>query len=177
MKKVKYIFVVGAVFLLIAMPASKSYAQHMGHGWRRDKDLHAKNLENLRLLKLLELLDLNEQQDTKFISVFVSFRKEVNEISENIEDEIDSLVDILHQPEPSEGKIMTQILKIEKMKIQRENIVVDFHKEISNVLTPVQLGKMVVFEEHFERELIESVRGFRNRVAPPMPDQNEVPGQ
>jgi Spy/CpxP family protein refolding chaperone len=177
-KQVKHIFVISAIFLLMALPATKIDAQqHMGHGWRRDNDQHAKNLENLRMLKMLEVLDLSDEQSNQFISEFVSFRKQVNMISEDLEHEIDSLIDLLHQTEPSEKAIMDQISKIEAKKIKRENVYKEFHKQVANILTPVQLGKMVVFEEHFERELIESVRGFRNRVAPPMPDPNEVPGQ
>jgi Spy/CpxP family protein refolding chaperone len=176
-KKVKSVFVIGALFLLIALPSTKSYAQqHMGRGWRHDKDQHAKNLENLRMLKLLEVLDLSDEQSNQFISEFVSFRKQVSEISEDVENEIDSLIDLLHQTEPSDKAIMDQITKIEATKIKRENVYKEFHKQVAKILTPVQLGKMVVFEEHFERELIESVRGFRDRVAPPMPNPDEATG-
>ncbi len=177
MKKTKDIFLVGMVFLLIIFPVSNSYAQHMGRGRDWHGDQHAKNLENLRMLKLLETLELNDEQDTKFITAFTSFRKDIRQISEDIRSEVDSLAEIVKQPTPPENEIMTQILKIEKMKMQRDNIVVDFHKEISNILTPVQLGKLVIFEEHFDRELIESVRGFRNRIAPPSPESEEAPGQ
>ncbi len=177
MKKAKDIFLIGTVLLLITFPVSDIYAQHMGRGGDRHGDQHAKNLENLRMLKLLETLELNDDQDTKFIAAFTSFRKDIRQISDDIRSEVDSLAEILKQPAPGEDEIGNQISQIEKMKIQRENIIVDFHKEISNILTPVQLGKLVIFEEHFDRELIESVRGFRNRVAPPSPEPEEVPGQ
>jgi len=177
MKKVKSIFITGAILLLMTVFVSESYAQPKGRGWGRDGDSHAKNLENLRILKLLELLQLDEEQNTKFISAFVSFRKEAKEITAEIEIEVDSLIDILQQTEPPKENIISQISKIEDKKIQREKLVRDFHKEVASILTPVQLGKMVVFEEHFERELIESVRGFHNRNMPPMPDPDDVPGQ
>jgi len=176
-KRVKFTIVIGALFLLMALPATKIDAQqHMGRGWGRDKDQHAKNLENLRMLKMLEVLNLSDEQSNRFIAEFASFRKQVNEISEDIENEIDSLINILHQTEPSDNAIMDQISKIEATKIKRENVYKEFHKQVAKILTPVQLGKMVVFEEHFERELIESVRGFRDRVAPPMPNPDERQG-
>ena len=175
MKKVRGLFLIGAVFLLITMLAADSYAQHPGRGRGWNKDKHAKNLENLRMLKLLEVIELEEEQDTKFIAAFASFRKKTREIGENVQKEIELLAEILNQPLPPEEEIMTQILKIEKLKIQRENAIIDFHKKISNILTPVQMGRMVIFEHRFERELIESVRGFRERHAPSSPDPDFVP--
>jgi hypothetical protein len=174
-KYFKGLILFGVVFLLIVLLAAESFAQRPDRDWGRQKGKHAKNLENLRMLKLLEVLELDEEQDIKFIAAFASFRKNNREIGENVQKEVELLAEILHQTTPSEEDIMTQILKIEKMRIERENAVVDFHKEVTNILTPVQMGRMVIFEHHFERELIESVRGFRERHAPPLPEPDEVP--
>lgn len=177
MKKVKGLFLISAVLLLIIMITANSYAQHPGRGGGWNKDKHAKNLENLRMLKLLEVLELDEEQgqDMKFITTFASFRKKTRKIGENVQKDVERLAEILNQPAPAEEEIINRILKIEKMKIQRENTVIDFHKEVTNILTPVQMGRMVIFEHRFERELIESVRGFRDRHAPPLPEPDEVP--
>jgi len=176
MKKIKNIFLVGMILFLITTLTADSFAQRPGRGrGRGDRAKHAKNMENLRMLKLLDVLELDEGQDMKFITAFAAFRKKTREIGEHFWNEVKLLSEILNQSVPSDEEIKAQILKIENMRIQREKFRTDFHKEVSNILTPVQLGKMVIFEHRFERELIESVRGFRERPAPPSPELDEVP--
>jgi len=127
-----------------------------------------KNLENLRMLKLLELLELDDKQSPEFIGVFAAFRKEGKEINQEIQSRIDSLAELLKSGNPSEDEIRARMAKIDDLKSERELKLKEFHNNVSKILTAVQMGRMVVFEERFEGELIGCVRGFREKPAPPL---------
>jgi Spy/CpxP family protein refolding chaperone len=121
----------------------------------------AKNLENLRLLKLMETLELTDEQSPQFISYFADFRKETRQIDDSIQSEIDKLAELLRSDEPAGSVIYDYIDKIENLKTDRYEAIAKFHKNIRGILTPEQMGRAVVFEERFEKELLENVRGFR----------------
>lgn len=170
MRKLNKKRVISVALLLFVILISVANAQRPGMRLGQHKGKHAKNIENLRMLKLLEILELDDGQSAEFITSFVSFRKITREIGDKIQMEVESLIGLLNEPKPSDEAIRANIIRIEELKIRRETAVKDFHKNVANILTIVQLGKMVIFEEHFERELIESMRGFRDRLHPPVPD-------
>ncbi|MBN2227368.1 MAG: periplasmic heavy metal sensor [candidate division Zixibacteria bacterium] len=120
-----------------------------------------KDLENLRLLKLLDVLDLTEEQSPAFIAAFSQFRKDGNELREAVDAEVDTLTEMLKAEPPDEIKIGERVRSIDRLRVRREQSVEAFHKEAAEILTPVQLGRMVAFELRFDRELIERIRGFR----------------
>jgi len=164
------------LLLLLFMPVFQASAQWcnpgpgkgmgMGHGRGMDMDQHMKNLENLRMLKLLELLELNDEQNDKFIARFAKLRSDMRKIAQQIENKTDTLADLIKSDNFSDREIMARIDELDNIRLQMGNLFKDFHKDAANILTAVQMGKMVVFESRFERELIQSVRGFRERMAP-----------
>ena len=147
----------------------KGKFNHMRRG------MHMKNLENLRLLKLLEVLELNDDQNDKFISAFSKFRNESKDIDEGIENEVTALAEYLRSENIEDKVVMEKVRVIEKLKTDRENARADFYEEVKDILTAQQLGKMIVFQERFERELLETVRGFRAPDTPPNPELNRAP--
>lgn len=159
--------VIGGV-LMVMLASSSVFAQGRGMGMRDGGwGKHADNLENLRMLKLLEVLDLNEQQNTEFIALFASFRKENREIREKIDVEVEALIELLKEDKPSEDAVKEKVEKIESLKKEIFRSIENFGEKSKQILTVVQQGKMIVFQERFERELIKSVRGFRKDMPPP----------
>jgi Heavy-metal resistance len=167
MRKEKYSALI-LVLLLVFFFSNGIRAQGPGwpgHGRGEDR---ARNLESLRLLKLMEVLDLSDEQNTRFISLFADFRKEMRRINDSIQIEIDRLSDLLNAEKPSEDSIKTEIARIDALKLGMEENQREFHSEVSKLLTVVQMGKMVVFEMRFERDLIMNVRGLRIGKMPPL---------
>lgn len=170
--------VVLSLLFIFAVCELSAVAQGKGHrpwgagGGRKHENMErrAKNLENLRMLKLLELLDLTDEQSPRFIERFVRFRKDFKTANFNIQLEIGKLAELL-KSDTAEVSIKEAVDKVNNLKISREKVLDKFHDEVTNILTIQQIGLMVIFEERFERELIESVRGFHDRPAPPMPDE------
>jgi len=134
-----------------------------------------KNIENLRLLKLLEVLDLNDEQNDLFISAFSKFRRDSRLIREKVESEIAFLAEYMKQAGRSDDVILEKVDSIVVMKENLEKERTKFFEKIKDILTAEQLGKMMVFQERFERELLEQVRGFRAPKPPGMPDPNISP--
>ncbi|MEP0829250.1 MAG: hypothetical protein HRF51_12080 [bacterium] len=168
MKRISFTHIGALLTLLLIMMPLLSFAQPPEWAGRGDPEQRARNLENLRLLKMMEFLDLSEEQSSRFISRFVSFRKEDREIAESIQKEVDKLAEILKRENPSENEIRKMVALIDDLREKRHQSINRFHKDIAGILTAVQLGKATVFEERFERELISSVRGFRMKHMAPL---------
>lgn len=127
-----------------------------------------RNLENLRLLKLMEALDLDDKQSPQFISLFVDFRKDMRITNDSVRTEIDKMGTELDSKTPNEANIKLSLANIEKLQSKREGIRQKFHTETSKLLTVVQMAKLLVFEERFERKLIETMECFRAGQQPPV---------
>jgi Spy/CpxP family protein refolding chaperone len=132
----------------------------MGFGWGFDDD-QERNLENLRLLKLLEFLDLDDDQSPQFILIFSDFRKDTRQLHDEIKTKVGELAELLKADNPSDSQIEGLIKNIDELRLGHVKIAEEFHRKASEILTTVQMGKMVVFESRFEKELIGTVRGFR----------------
>ncbi len=168
--KVPGIFLAALVAVLVL--ADYSWTQEMGpgkgfgmhHGMNFGE--HARNLDNLRLLKLLETLDLNDEQNDRFIAAFSKFRRESRESFDLLQAHVDTLVNLLNSETPDDKVILKEVAEIERLKDYQLSLRKKMHDEVAEFLTPVQIGKLVVFDERFERELLEKVRGFRRQSHP-----------
>ena len=120
-----------------------------------------KYVEQFRLLKMLELLELNEDQELTFLTAYNSMRRELREIDEERLRLIEELAGGLRSEAISDsavGDLTENIFKADKLKRQVQS---DFMQQASTTLTPRQFGRLVVFHERFERELLDRVRAFR----------------
>jgi Spy/CpxP family protein refolding chaperone len=168
----KWIKSISLIIFMLFLAGLSSRLMAQGRGMHQNgmgmHEQRAKNLENLRLLKLMEVLNLSDEQSPKFIEAYASFRKDSRQINDNIQSAVDSLAGYLASPNINNDLITKSISQITSLKAQREQRLTEFHKKIEGFLTTEQMGKLVVFEERFERELIENVRGFRLGQKAPM---------
>ena len=176
MKRMLTIAVLSSLMILF-IGSTVSAQRHFGRGFSNPdkRGMHKKNLENLRLLKLLEVLDLSEDQNDQFILAFSKFRKNSRLIRENIEGEIIFLGEYLKKENKSDNVIMEKVDLIIRIKEDFEKERKKFFEKIKDILTAEQLGRMIVFQERFERELLEQVRGFRAPKPPDAPHPQPLP--
>lgn len=160
------LIIVGLMIFLMSAPAVFAQRPDKGMRGKGGWGKHAENLDNLRMLKLLEMLDLDEEQNVEFLSLFASFRKEMKEIRTEMESEIDLLIEILKDENPKESLVKEKTDKIENLKKRFIDNFESMQIKAKEVLTTVQYAKMLVFQERFERELINSVRDFREKSSP-----------
>ncbi len=128
-------------------------------GWGKER----KHLEQFRLLKLLELLDLKEDQEVDFIKAFRTMRSERRDLHEKRIELIGKLADGLRDQNITDSEIRQLVQQITDLAKQEEQVMDDFLSAAKKILTPQQLGKLVVFQDRFEIELLEGVRAFRER--------------
>lgn len=148
---------------------------HFGMGFGKEfDDEQSRTLENLRLLKLLEFLEMDDDQSPQFILAFSNFRKDARQLHDEIKVKVEELAAALKADKPSDTQINSLIKQIDEMMIGHVKIAQEFHRKAAGILTPVQMGRMVVFENRFEKELIDTVRGFRGGMKnrPEWKDEN-----
>ncbi len=125
-------------------------------GWSEGR-----HVEQLRTLKLLELLDLGEDQEVEFITRFSKFRKSLRAINEEKESHITKLAEGLHDGQLTDSQINDLIDSIREVGDRLRVESGRFIDDCRGMLTAPQLGKLVVFEMKFERELLGRIRAFR----------------
>lgn len=145
---------------LLAQPDSAPPPEFRGggphHRWRQ----MAENIENLRLLKLLEAVDLTEEQSAKFVPLFQRFRKDFKESLDQRRELVDTLAGLVDS-NASDAELNAGIQKLIDLKAKMEKQQNDFLAESRAILTTKQLAKLVIFQERFEREILQSLREFR----------------
>ncbi len=133
----------------------------------RNRVKFEKQLDQFRMFKLLELLDLKEEQEVDFITAFHTMRRERRRLHEEIVALVDSLAEGLRNKTLSDDKINSLVDRISRRRSQEDVVMQEFLAKARKILTPDQMGRMVVFQERFEYKLLEAVRGFRERQGHP----------
>jgi len=111
-------------------------------------------------LKLREAVDLTEEQSAKFIPLFQSFRKDFKESLDQRRELVDKLADLVDS-NASDAELNSGIQKLSDLKNKMEKQQKDFLTECRGILTTKQLARLVIFQERFEREILQSLREFR----------------
>lgn len=153
------------LILVAAAPAqtgphsdSGHWPGYMKHHW----DKTAANIEDLRFLKLMETLELNEEQSETFLPIFYTFRKDMKSLHGERRALVDSLKEMAAGPDDEE-RIKSGLFRLrenQKQILARQN---EFLTTCETILTTRQLARLVVFQERFERDMLESLREFRKR--------------
>lgn len=143
-----------------------------GFGGRHGQDWgeRRRHLEQLRMLKMLEVLNLDEDQELEFLTEFRNVRDEHRKLNLQKESLIDSLSLVLEQGDPEDNVINSLVDRILGVERQRGEIMKAFIDKTKSLLRPQQVGRLIIFTERFERELLEQVKTFRERrkgVPPP----------
>ncbi|MDH3890868.1 MAG: hypothetical protein OEV49_07260 [candidate division Zixibacteria bacterium] len=132
-----------------------------------------KHVEQLRMLKMLELLDLNEDQEISFLTSYNNLRGDIRRVDEARMKALTKLGGKLHDSTSSDSEIEKLLEQIGANLVEKQTVEARFLENAAAILTVRQLGKLIIFNEHFERELLDRVRVFRegkmNRQRPDGP--------
>ncbi len=139
-------------------PDPLAFPRHPGTEQRR------RQLEQLRLAKLLEVLDLKDDQEAPFMDAYRSMRREQRQIEQDRAGAVRELSSGLETNSIDQRRIGELVNRLLVLASDRARTVDDFVTSMRKVLTPQQLGRLVVFQERFELELLEKLRGFRGRM-------------
>lgn len=120
-----------------------------------------KHIEQLRILKMLELLDLDNDQEISFLTSYNDLRRDIRRVDEARMKLLTELGDKLHNETGTDTEIKNMLEQVDTNRQERQKVEAEFIEHASTMLTVRQLGKLVMFNEHFERELLDRVRVFR----------------
>lgn len=116
-------------------------------------------LDQIRRIKLIEFLDLKEEQSIRYFTREKDFRAAERELftrRKALIDQLDGMVkDIAGEPDIQ--KKMGEIAEVDQ-KILASRW--EFTKKCADILTPRQVGKLVVFEQRFQEEVRKAMREF-----------------
>lgn len=128
-----------------------------------------KHLEQFRLLKLLEIIDLDETQEVGFIRAFRQMRRNRQELEvqrRELLQELKFKIGITGAPSDEIYKLSEDLVRSdEKISGIRRRFV----EEIRPLLSPNQFGRLILFMQRFDTELLEAARSIRR--------QHEAPGR
>ena len=148
------------IFLLLflfSIILSTSYSQErMRHG-NDQKPLQ--RIEQWERTKLIDALNLNEETAVRFFARKHENQKKIKEILDQRDDAIGDIEDDLrngNQNDASYQKKVDNLLSIEN-SISTERL--NFLRSLSDLLSPIQIAKLVVFESKFRKEVRESLMG------------------
>lgn len=145
MKKI-LCFSVIALFLSVCVPAGTAYSQD-----KRDKRLQ--KVDQLEKVKLIEYLNLNDDTNVKLLSR----RKDFKAKNRSLYKAIDSLVTELEsydgkndKQNPAIKKCIEEYQRIELQIVKNRQ---EYINSLYEILTPEQVGKYIVFEKKFKKEI------------------------
>lgn len=131
-----------------------------------DSGVQRRHIEQLRLLKLLEVLDLSDDQEPQFLMAFKAMRKTMRELDDRKRKIVDRLSNELRSDKPDDKTVNSMVDTLLAGETRRGETLRGFVESMRATLKPAQVGRLVVFTEKFEFELLERVREFRERQAP-----------
>lgn len=156
-----------------AQPPAPDDGGHKGFGHRNWGKMSA-NVENLRMLKLLEVLDLSEKQSEKFVPLLHGFRKDTKALRQEREILIEGIREML-KGETDDSRILAELDKLKENEARHDTRQEKFRKDCQVFLTVPQLARLVIFQERFEREMLESLREYRRHGG--KSEMNRKPGK
>ena len=149
----KYLMTMGAIFLA-------NLALVWAQGPDDMPERRRERMQDLAIWKMLEVLDLSDEQTDRFLPAFRQMQKQ----EARLQEERRRLIDELEQALSQGGKpqrINNLIQQVRGLERQGEEIKEGFFKQAEDILTIQQLGKLILFQDRFERHLREMIRQTR----------------
>ncbi|HUI11557.1 MAG TPA: hypothetical protein VL221_14585 [Bacteroidota bacterium] len=137
-------------------------AQGTGQGDQQGADRPSERIENLRKVRLVEILELKEDQSVRFLARMNEHDAARRDLMKQRGDALDRLERLIrNKAEDSEyEKAFADVAAIDdRIAAERKG----FFSGLSDILTPTQRAKMLIFERRFERELREAMREAQKR--------------
>ncbi len=116
-------------------------------------------LNEIRRIKLIEFLNLKEEQSVRYFTREKDFRAAERDLFSRRKALIDQLDGMVKDDagEPDIQKKMEEIADVDQKILSSRW---DFTKKCADILTPQQVGKLVVFEQRFQEEVRKAMREF-----------------
>ncbi|MDH4222080.1 MAG: hypothetical protein OEV55_00925 [candidate division Zixibacteria bacterium] len=119
-------------------------------------------IETIKMWKMLEVLDLSGEQSDKFLPAWKEVRDAHKVFKDKREDLLRELEFTLREEQKGKEKKITEILdQLQADKSKLEKTQEKLERITKEVLSLEQQAKLLVFEEKFERRMMEMIRKYR----------------
>jgi Spy/CpxP family protein refolding chaperone len=123
-------------------------------------DKMSANIENLRMMKMLEAVNPDEKQSEKFVPLVYAFRRDMKEIIEERNAQVDKIKESLKN-DAGDNEIKAELDELRENKTKLDGRIDKFLGDCEEILSTKQMARLVIFQERFEREMLKSLREFR----------------
>jgi len=166
MRKIKSL---GMLFLAFSflLTVQILYAQRPPGGAfpeERRRERLREEIETLKMWKMLEVLDLSSEQSDKFLPAWREVQKAHKVFRVKREDLLEELELALGEEQKVKKKRIAEVfdqLKMEKSKLEEAQE--KFRARAKEVLTLEQQARLLLFEERFEKRMMEMIRKYRGK--------------
>lgn len=156
------------IYVLLAslIPFSQVFSQHELN--IQEVENRREKLEAMRIWKMTDFLDLSAEQSEKFFPMLREFEKNVRREQEKQRELISEIYDRMREADytPTESdveKLISQLADSERNIIDKKE---EFIISLSEVLTPEQQIKYIVFDIRFRSDLVKSLKGPIHQMKP-----------
>lgn len=132
-----------------------------GPGFGPGRERIRERIRTVKIWKLAEELNLSEEQSQKFFPIYNSFQAERESLDEKRRDTMRRLDELTSKENPSEEDIFKLLNKLDDLGNEEQQKRLEFRQKIKGVLTPRQMGRLVVFELRFQQQMQEIMRDVR----------------
>ncbi len=143
--------------IIIFILFSSSYSQQRMRQGQDQRPIQ--RIEQWERLKLIDALNLNEETAVRFFARRHENQKKMKEILDRRDDAIRDIEDEIRNGDQNDALYKDKVnalLSLENnISKEREN----FIRSLSDLLSPMQIAKLVVFESRFRKEVRETLMG------------------
>lgn len=155
--------------IIQASPMQREQTQQKRHSRKVEK-----RVRTMKIWKMTEELDFTEEQAARFFPLLNEKEDQFDELDRERREILEKLGDLVWESKVKEKEVNELIRRFEDLDAKRIQIRNQFHQQAAQILTPTQMGKMVLFNHRFRTMMRDMVREFEVPVPPPPPDK---PGQ
>jgi Spy/CpxP family protein refolding chaperone len=170
MKKKMLIPVLLVYFALTSIVQAGPNQRAQTH-WDRPHRKVEKRVRTMKIWKMTEEIDLTEEQAVRFFPLLNEKEDKFEELEKTRQDILEKLGEIVWETKVNEKEVNKLINQFEELDAKKLEIREQFHKQAGQILTPTQMGKMVLFNHRFHSMMRDMVREFEVPVPPSPPDK------
>ncbi len=145
------------LFILFSILLSTSYSQER---MRQGKDQRPlQRIEQWERIKLIDVLNLNEDTAIRFFARRNENQQKMKEILDQRDNAIGELEDEIRSGNQNDASYKDKINALLSLENNISKARENFLRSLNDLLSPIQIAKMVVFESRFRREVRETLMG------------------
>jgi Spy/CpxP family protein refolding chaperone len=149
------------LFSIVILPISWALAQEMPpppptESGPENPEIR-KQLEQIKIWQMTKEMDLPTDKAEKFFPLYNNYNTELRSITTQRREAVRGL-DSTIKRETGEVEVRKQVQQVLKLDAQMASVHEKFMQSLEGVLSPVEIGKYIVFEQKFDREIRERIR-------------------